>query len=362
MRELSVQAANDTNTDSDRAAIQNEIDALTSEVDRIANDTNFNSDIYPLTSGSTKNVTLDVSAFPTTTLSIKNTTKANFVCDGVTYKPGETITIDGALWLDTKKNRTVVTIGEINSGNSLHALYGIPSLNTASTTISNLLTTSTAVYDANTTYYLSYVTPDDLEVDDDGYLFVRYPDWVIPGWNVTPSKLYITDWGDYGLLSINSKGSLTEEEAEQYNCLNISDLVPDSENNSLWIQTGAQKDQGILLTLVDATAKGIGITNPSLDVTDYAGASASISRLDSAISKVSTYRSSFGAQQNRLTHAEAVDDTTAENTQAAESRIRDADMAAEMVNYSMHSIVEQAGQAMLTQANQNPQGILALLS
>ena len=132
-------------------------------------------------------------------------------------------------------------------------------------------------------------------------------------------------------------------------------------NDNLWIQMGAQKDQGMFLNLVDATAKGVGITDPALDVTNYTNASTSISRLDSAISKVSSYRSSFGSQQNRLEQGKLVDDNTAENTQNAESRIRDTDMAAEIVEHSKNSILEQAGQAILAQANQNTQNILSLL-
>lgn len=118
----------------------------------------------------------------------------------------------------------------------------------------------------------------------------------------------------------------------------------------------------MFLNLVNATAKGVGITDPALDVTNYANASTSISRLDDAISKVSSYRSSFGAQQNRLEHGKLVDDNTAENTQNAELRIRDVDMANEMVEYSKNNILEQVGQAMLAQANQNTQNILSLLN
>ena len=132
-------------------------------------------------------------------------------------------------------------------------------------------------------------------------------------------------------------------------------------NNTLWIQMGAQKDQGMFLKLVNATAKGVGITDPALDVTDFNSASTSIARLDDAISKVSSYRSSFGAQQNRLEYGKQVDDNTAENTQKAESLIRDTDMSEEMVNYSKNNILEQAGQALLAQANQSMQGILQLL-
>lgn len=124
---------------------------------------------------------------------------------------------------------------------------------------------------------------------------------------------------------------------------------------------GAKEQQGIFLGLVDATARGLGINNPPLQVYDFVSAGTSISRIDKAIEKVSSYRSNFGAQQNRLEHAKLIDDNISENTQDAESRIRDTDMATEMVNYSKHCILEQAGQSMLSQANAINQGVLTLL-
>jgi len=135
----------------------------------------------------------------------------------------------------------------------------------------------------------------------------------------------------------------------------------ENKKEKIWIQMGAQAGQGMYVSLVDATAKGVGITDPPLDVTSFENASDAIFRLEGAIDKVSTYRSAFGAQQNRLEHGKALDDLTAENSQAAESRIRDTDMAEEMVNQSKHSILQQAGQAMLAQANQSKNGILQLL-
>jgi flagellin-like hook-associated protein FlgL len=87
----------------------------------------------------------------------------------------------------------------------------------------------------------------------------------------------------------------------------------------------------------------------------------SLDVLDDAIAKVCKIRSGFGAYQNRLEHAKAINDNTAENTQAGESRIRDTDMAEEMVNYSANNILVQAGNSFMTQAMQNPQGVLQLL-
>ena len=90
-------------------------------------------------------------------------------------------------------------------------------------------------------------------------------------------------------------------------------------------------------------------------------ANATISKVQQAINKVSSQRSALGALQNRLEHTIANLDTASENTSASESRIRDTDMAKEMVNYSKNNILAQAGQSMLAQANQSNQGVLSLL-
>ena len=96
-------------------------------------------------------------------------------------------------------------------------------------------------------------------------------------------------------------------------------------------------------------------------VDDYDTANASLSAIQNAINKVSEQRSALGAIQNRLEHTVANLDTVSENTSAAESRIRDTDMAKMMVDYSKNNILAQAGQSMLAQANQLNQGVLSLL-
>ncbi len=98
-----------------------------------------------------------------------------------------------------------------------------------------------------------------------------------------------------------------------------------------------------------------------MKVDTYSIANATLSRIQDAINKVSGQRSALGAIQNRLEHTIANLDNVAENTQAAESRIRDTDMASEMVEYSKNNILAQAGQAMLAQSNQATQGVLSLL-
>ena len=118
------------------------------------------------------------------------------------------------------------------------------------------------------------------------------------------------------------------------------------------------------------TIAGYDTVNIEYDVTNHTRTLAGVSQykngkvidnIDRAVDYLNNVRAQIGAQQNRLEHAKAVDNNTEENTQAAESRLRDTDYAEEIVNHSKHSILEQAGQSMLAQANQQPQGILNLL-
>ncbi|MGF7143666.1 flagellin [Anaerotaenia torta] len=127
------------------------------------------------------------------------------------------------------------------------------------------------------------------------------------------------------------------------------------------LQVGANKEQSITFSIKSMTAKSLKIDEVQNKVSQYSLATAQLSTLDAAIKDVSTQRSKLGALQNRLEHTIANADNTAENLQSAESRIRDVDMAKEMVLYSKGNILQQAAQSMLAQANQSTQGVLSLL-
>ena len=133
---------------------------------------------------------------------------------------------------------------------------------------------------------------------------------------------------------------------------------------SLNIQVGANAGERITLALANMNASAIGVTS-DLVATISAGSAGDANNLTSAIDKalvnVSTQRAKFGAIQNRLEHTIKNVDNTSENLQAAESRVRDVDMAKEMMNYSKNNILNQAAQSMLAQANQQPQNVLNLL-
>ena len=164
---------------------------------------------------------------------------------------------------------------------------------------------------------------------------------------------------DRGAIS-KEIASLTSEldriaQTTQFNTMNLLS----GSFSSKKLQVGALSGQTIEISIssMDSTALSVN----GLAVGSNASASSAMTKIQAAISKVSAQRSDLGAIQNRLEHTIKNLDTTSENTSAAESRIRDVDMAKEMVTYSKNNILAQAGQSMLAQANQSNQGVLSLL-
>ena len=128
---------------------------------------------------------------------------------------------------------------------------------------------------------------------------------------------------------------------------------------NLHVGADSSTDNKISVDIDSMSAAGIGVKGLKVDTEE--DATGAIDRISDAIQKVSSQRSSLGAVQNRLEHTINNLDNVVENTTSAESRIRDTDMAKEMVNYSKNNILAQAGQSMLAQANQSNQGVLSLL-
>ena len=144
----------------------------------------------------------------------------------------------------------------------------------------------------------------------------------------------------------------------EFNTMHLLDETG-GDSGTFNFQVGANSDQAISVTISSMSADTLGVDDIGVD--DYATATASITTVNDALEAVSTQRSTLGAVQNRLEHTIANADNTAENLQSEESRIRDVDMAEEMVAYSKDSILQQAAQSMLAQANQSTQGVLSLL-
>ncbi|MCI7469329.1 MAG: flagellin [Lachnospiraceae bacterium] len=168
----------------------------------------------------------------------------------------------------------------------------------------------------------------------------------------------------------------------QFNSMNLLDGTFSSKN----LQVGSLSGQKIELSIHAMNTKSLGLEDPTtnsastvfeshktsvmtagtttpadLKVSSFSDAGETMKRVQRAIDVVSTQRATLGAVQNRLEHTIANLDNISENTSAAESRIRDTDMAKEMVTYSKNNILQQAGQSMLAQANQSTQGVLSLL-
>lgn len=146
----------------------------------------------------------------------------------------------------------------------------------------------------------------------------------------------------------------------QFNTMNLLDGTFSGATKQMKLQVGALSGQSINFSIANMCATKIGL-NTALSVSTFTKAGSYMKAVQDAIEVVSKQRSAMGAIQNRLEHTIANLDTTSENTQSAESRIRDTDMASEMVTYSKNNILAQAGQSMLAQANQSTQGVLSLL-
>lgn len=132
-------------------------------------------------------------------------------------------------------------------------------------------------------------------------------------------------------------------------------------NGGMTLQIGANEGQTMNFGIKDMSAAALGVAGNNVNLSSQDGAKKATTTIDAAIKKVSAQRSELGAVQNRLEYTIANLDTAAENTQTAESAIRDTDMADTMVEYSKNNILAQAGQSMLAQANQATQGVLSLL-
>ncbi|WP_309486297.1 flagellin [Cytobacillus firmus] len=153
--------------------------------------------------------------------------------------------------------------------------------------------------------------------------------------------------------------SIKFDNSDAAKLLGLAGQSSSSQGGGVDFQIGANAKQTMKVTIEDMRSAALGVDG--LDLSTKAGAEAALTKLDTAIEKVSSQRSNLGAFQNRLEHTINNLGTSSENLTAAESRIRDVDMAKEMMNQTKNSILSQAAQAMLAQANQQPQGVLQLL-
>ena len=370
MNELCVQAANGTNSETDRKDIQYEISQLRSEIDRIAKTTNFNGDIYPLNAdttikeiGSVEEITLpDIYSFKDVKLT--NDYNRDIYVNGVTVAGGETITVKDALFAPYFYNGSVVGTGfaatiQYNASGSSNGgglgNYAVPFTELNSSNISDInLDGQPDII----SMYVSIGTKASLKVDENNNIYEN--DYA---WNDT---FYLTDKGRIWVNFIETKEEFVENyglKLIEYTTVSYPSIsfthIDGRQNDKLFLQTTNEANEGVTVQGVNATAKALGVD--TLDITTEAKATAAIDTVGEAIKRVSEMRSYFGAVQNRLEHSVKNVDNVVENTQAAESRIRDTDMADAMVRFSKDNILMQAGQSMLAQANTDQQSVMSLL-
>lgn len=320
MRELAVQSANDTNTAEDRVNIQDEVNQLFREIDRIAQTTQFN----------TRNLLDGAMGGVVTTARANVNTNAGLRQGGVAIAAG-----------------TVLTALQDANGNSL----GIAATDTVSIQAmrDGTLQTNTITVGALTVAALTFAG-NTTSVDAGGSLLFTADTAGFVGANHGVTITVRDAAGNVRTSATNALSAFTETVQAADARLNDGRAV---------LQIGSNTAQSMTVGIENMRASALGVAN--IQVGQQSQANIAMRVIDSAIQRVSVQRSSLGAFQNRLDHTINNLGTSAENLTAAESRIRDVDMAKEMMEFTKNNILSQAAQAMLAQANQLPQGVLQLL-
>ncbi len=339
MNELAVQGANDTNENIDREAINEELDQLTQELDRISQTTQFNKQNLLDGSFQDKNLHVGANANQKISISIDNMNASTLGLRSIVAKgavAGSAASYASAVVPSTLQ--TGVSIGKFVY-NGMSAAYDITSTFAANkshaiSTFKGAISTKAA----STQYVLQRDTATNslYYIDGNNKRYGTAGSAMKVDLSVAKGKVSTEFGGETGKYLRTSAKTAT------------SATVVKPGYTSVWTVKSA----------VASKASTV-INVPKVD--DYETANATLKAVQEAINKVSGQRSALGAIQNRLEHTIANLDNVAENTQAAESRIRDLDMASEMVEYSKNNILAQAGQSMLAQANQSTQGVLSLL-
>ena len=359
MNELATQSANGTNSNTDRKAIQDEIDQLTTEIDRVSETTKFNETYLLKGDGAEK---------------AHNVNAHDAGIDGVT--------------LTDKGDKVDVTLKELKAGDKI-------SIAGKNYTIGATVDQAKKLYDGiakgnkitvnGTTYELAdatdaakgQISQTDLDGKIKGGTTVEYGnkkayvinDTATTGIDdndssvVTAAKAYELETAE--IVKASSIGTDTAATttagatADKFTLTKGKVNYNDALSFNLHVGADADMTNKITVNIDSMNSAGLGVKGIKADTEQ--DATYAIDAIADAISTVSSQRSSLGAVQNRLEHTINNLDNVVENTTTAESRIRDTDMAEEMVNYSKNNILAQAGQSMLAQANQSNQGVLSLL-
>ncbi len=373
MSELSIKAANGTNTHEDREYIQQEIGQLIEEVDRIGSTTTFNE--IKLFDG--------MESFGTGTIinGLKPSTDGKFF-----QLFGDSISKTG--YMNEPLNSSDVTAStsfmHFNGPDKPHV-----SVHIDMSVLNDLIDTTffvncctdccptTVVFTDSVGVNVSTTDPDivmdkieiGLKKADGTYYnnaedFCRYIVDSLQGAKVDPTESHNVEFAYKGstlyLYDINNFDWAQDEKELAYFCDSKEIYRPiEDAGKKIWIHSGVEAGEGIWLEIGNVSAASLGIKGVNVSTVDGAGVGIDASK--EALRRIMVTRSRIGAQQNRLEHTVANEENIVENITAAESRIRDTDVAREMVRLSNLAILEQAGISMMTQANQSNQGVLSLL-
>lgn len=423
MRELSVQSSNDTNTDADRQSIQKEIEQLTEEIDRIGNNTEFNTQSLLKGDGSTKLEAAGINIPAVTAGTDKSTKEAKIevTVDGNQDNQKLTLKINGetveatvgkagqdanttALELEEKLKEVInnnevlkgnykvtssgakVTIEAIKGGNCEGGQGNIKLVNNNNITTAPTVTegktdsATAASIKLNLTDLANVAqnSPEDLEgkgltIGKTQIEFYDARKGAYSGKAVGIDISTATTADNFANAILNqTQGKIEGAMIEKTNDGLIVKSLDKGANSTVKVengaknegfeatfQVGANSNQTISISIGDMRAEALGVKNVDLKTAE--GSQKATATIQAAIEKVSTERAGLGAVQNRLEYTISNLDNTTENLTSAESTLRDVDMAKEMMTFSKNNILNQAAQAMLAQANQQPQNVLSLL-
>ena len=409
MNELAVKSANGTNSESDRKSIQDEIDQLTTEIDRVSETTKFNEtyllkgdanspkiatfkyanytdDKAATVTGSKEgtlkdsatNATMTVEFEASASMAYQNEVAKSLVSAGVNV----TITDTWGFKTSAEKKGANVETFSIKLNGDAAQKFNVVTKNEDG---------SKAEIQDKAGHKIATLSFDngDINIESDENNKFKQTSVTLSAKSATAANnagkkaaLYDKDGNKISeaalsnYYAVSSVGSTTTQRKADaglvYDALGNSTLIDPkltvAESNltadlNVRVHVGADatSNNQINLDIAAMSAKGLGVNGLRVDGSDDTNARDAIQTIASAISKVSAQRSSLGAAQNRLEHTIKNLDNIVENTTSAESAIRDTDMASEMVTFSKNNILKQAGQSMLAQANQSNQGVLSLL-
>ena len=347
LKEKAVNAANDTNTDADRQTIQKELDQ---SIDQINDNANVTFNGQYLVDGS-KNSKTTVTCTALTNQSLAEDTASDTALTGLKARNGDSLNIQSTdtitvSWVKDGKTYTASTkVGSLTLDGALKAMEDGSQKLSEDISLSAGKNSFIAVDGSGNSVYTA---------SGESSISITSKGTGIEG-QISGFTISITDNTGAVRKSANAALDAFDETLRAQNA---------SEDNSINLQIGTKANQTIKVGLTDMKAQALGLqgkNNDTIQVGNQEQANAAINVLDSAIQKALDQQTTIGAVQSRLEYTQSNLTTASENVTAAESTIRDADMAKEMTEYTKNNVLMQAAQSMLAQANQSSSNVLSLL-